>query len=46
MRRGSVLFHVETEADFDVESVSIRAGCLLTVYTGSKIIVLLHSIFY
>ena len=46
MRRGSVLFDVETELDFDVESVSIRAGCLLTVYTGSKICVLLQFIFY
>jgi len=37
MRRGGVLLTAKTVLPFDVESVSIRKGCQLTVYTGERL---------
>ena len=36
MTRGSEILDVVPELGFDIESVSIRAGCQLTIATGNK----------
>ena len=35
MKNGASLMNVVKLVDFDVESVSVRKGCQLTVYTGN-----------
>ena len=34
MKNGDVAMNIETVLGFDVESVSIRQGCKLTIFTG------------
>ena len=38
MRDGNAVHNVKLEWKLDVESVSIRKGCLLKIAAGSKII--------
>ena len=35
MRRGEYFMNATLDLEFDVESVSVRKGCFLDVYTGT-----------